>query len=930
METLKKNSIPMQSRSLILLGGFAVAATLIVFIWLFFFPNDQAQTLVPANGNAQAPSAGASILDQIFDALPTILGIGLIIWGTVVIDRIIVGQERAQGNDNTRLLFVLRSVIVLSAVSFATTLFGMLNFVEGSRSALGGEIVGWFISLGTTFGIQFIMLVISLELGERLVNLRPRVDDHLHQNMLNSRAVHQSRREGARKLLWLTLAAFCFAVSAVGLQLVSLADLQRWVQGLLNGQSSPQFILGAFFFLFGLVALRLGNIVAGLWNPVTLIFLLFVYGGTLAVSSLFSFDSYYSLFRTQEDVETSRTAIVQERTSEIRNTLARSLSDHLATLPNQAPVVANFNEVSEGIDNLQAKARQLAERFKQDAVSAERLREEEVQRLERLKRTAETRYQEERNRILSVLGEVEGVRAQVAQAETRVATLAGEREAAENRVKALRDNAERNLILARCEEEGLVDGICEGTSGTPSCGTKCEGFKNNARTLNFQADEAEKRVEAISADEAEAASALKNLRTQLQTITTEFEAGDEGEETPVQRRLKAAEEAYNTELERIDALIANVPVSARQSTGDVSAISTSFSKFRTNLTGETFGEFTGTCSGTRDGLIRIGADDTEIRAFECQPVVLANLATEMDRTREAQAQFQANCSNNFQVNTAADAPAKKSAEAIVQATRDCIAIADLGQPGVAKEAQALTSMESTYLSNSSSLRRSIADLGRRDIFATGAAAAAVFIDMLILVVGMLIAMNRPSPLYDNPLDPEVAEVERLILDTARFYAPDGEAATGLRRFVQYLENRDVEALDEFEGPEAIFYRATIDETAVVPADKQLVSKIKNIIPPRYQKIVNYKPQGAIAGQAMERRVSINQTIVAFMMRAAHSVAPPKRQGSALGAAFIDRDPSGLDRLIEERQKARGSSAPRKSPKEPNGPAPKASPQNLDN
>ncbi|MEM6619584.1 MAG: hypothetical protein AAF631_09805 [Pseudomonadota bacterium] len=880
-----------------------------------------------------------------------VVGVLGIAWGTVMIDRAIVSEERARPDGaSNKLLLVLRAAIVLSAVSFATTLFGMLSFVAGSSEDgdIGRQSVGWFISLGTTFGIQFIMLIIALVLGERLIGLRPRFDDKIHKEFDDL----EDDRPQNRNAVWLRvtlvpLAVLIGAVAAVMLGLFPAFDLDTALREV-NLDLVFRISVGILLALLALGLLQFSLAKTNLWQPLSLLFLLFVYVGTLAVSSLFSFDSYYGILLTESDQEQRKGSIIREDTTQMFITARTSLDQQMTNL-REGPLSDQIEEVVQGgIDALITNARNLEAEFERDA----RLQQDEQEALNTRidERIAALRTDRERDvaEALGALGQIETLRERVAILQARRDEAQADAAQTRAALQTVQENINNLRAWADCEELGRTDGVCElapiPMTGVPDCGSRCLGYRADATNLESVELPQAQRAAATAQERFEAAD------SELQTTTVRLEAAagsvqsTEGAISPAAQRARDISDRYDAQIAELEEQKSLGLVRAQQTGFDIGALSAAYAAFKSNPGPETLSSYDTTCRTTRDTLLRIGVQDASVREFDCQPAAMSTLATQANRVQNTIAAFDASCGSTTispasavtaalaaaqapgsvaptaeapegigrdtptapgtgnaeppasAVQTQTQPPAAISQSAanddaslrrIVDRTRACLAVANLGQTDVINANRALTELESTYLSDSPSIRRAVNDLVRGNGFAIGAASAAVFVDVLILFVGLLVAMSRDSTLYDNPLNPQVMDVEDRLSRTAAWYAPDQQEATGMRIFFQYLQQR---YLDGDEGRMGVasdeIYRTAIDPHAVRPEHKRLVNAVVNALPARYKRTVKFRPLASGGRGEAVPTTAINGTIVSYIARKAHQVP----EGGTIGEVYdLDAD-----------------------------------------
>lgn len=827
------------------------------------------------------------------DGLPYVAGVLLVCWGLWKVDKALVAEEMAKpsSGDRRRLIFALRASLVLSGVSFLTTLFGMFNFVSGSGTSLGQTISGWAISVGTTFGIQVILFVVSLTLGERLVALRPRFDDS-HNRALSNAAGRGAREhpesrfyEMSTKVIGLVSVTLLLLLAISAFGIFSLKDLWEAIKGLINGEAESQAWLGVAFILIAIALARFFGLMRSLWTPMILSFLFIVYLGSLAVSALFSFDSYYQIFQSDEDAMARRGAIVREETSakmQIANNAFIIAMDDLR----DGDVADRLNaEVEIGIDRLIQSASELEGIF-QTAFNDRIVRNQE--------RNAQidTQISALNDQLDSAIAAVVSVATDRSQVEAVIASITDEQDVARTRLenartqrRTIQDTILSNRARANCEEQGLTEGICEGSSGIPDCGTRCRAWKAEADRLE--------QVDLIRAEQAiaQAEEELEQLSGRLEAQRLNQLAGSTSPEDD-QARVAQIRARFQAQIDALEQSRPQLQAGAQETSGafDVTTLRTNYAEFISNPGDETLNGFVSTCRDVRDTLLGEGV--TDIQNFECQPASMVRFAQQATRIMQAEERFNQQCGDGTDDplvaqsstggaglnetdtalnNLSAPSDDLQDLRALVEQTRRCLEIANVGPATVRDAVSDLTEIISTYLGESSDMRRSIEDFRRASPFAVGAASGAVFIDMLILFIGFLVAMTRPSSLYDNPLDPEIQQIENNLNRIAAHYAPDNKTATGMRIFMSYLEERYIDpshARDGAANPENAF-RYAIDTDAVQSEHKQLVKAILSQIPLRYRQTKDFQPLSAGPNADAVPRTTINQAMVSLISGIAH-------------------------------------------------------------
>lgn len=874
----------------------------------------------------------SDLFGDMWNAIPYIVGVLLVLVGAWRVGQRILQDERSRlsTGDQSRMEFLIVAAVALSAVSFLTTLFGLFGFASASSETPGQQIAFWVISVGTTFGIQVILFVISLVLGERLVELRPRKDDAYHAGLQQTDRYSYGEDRPTATQRWMQSfglivgIVFGMLLLLIGLSAFGLVDLPgawRALLGQFTGEGQNSYVVGIVFAVLALMIFRVTGLIGSLWHLMVPSFLLFVYGGTLLVSSAFSFDSYYSLVQNSEDIATRRGNIVRDETTRLLARAEAALLDADRELREGVRGQALATQVEAGIDQLIESANQLEEAF-QRAVDLQIAQEQERSRQIVSQLTALKEQEDAELRVV------------VADASTRaglsatILALEGTQSAAQQRLESARESLvalNQDMLhkraLADCEEHGLNEGICEGRSGIPKCGPRC-------RKLRGQAD----RIEAVQIPDAQrqvaqAEANLEEITTRLSAENLRLIAASASPEENA-ARAEAIRERYARQREQLEKARANLGGGgdARAPTGafDVNTLRSDFATFYSNPNTDNLQSYVSNCQRVRDILLSESSTADMVRDFSCQPPSLLSFQAQHASILAARVEFQRMCRSD---QNPASAPANEGSgfapapplpvddvaapgamapsavvafnsndlvplRALAEHTRECLAIASgievmlTGGEGGGRLQGAendLIELSGVYLSEERDIRRSFADLWRGTDYAVATFAGAVLVDILILVLGFLVAVARPSVMYDNPFDPNLEQLEKDLGNIAAWYSSDRKPATGMRIFNSYLEERFIHPRGPHEpaNPELI-YRMTVNKDAVRPEHERLVTSILNALPPRYRQTVTFSSVASGTDKAEGWRTAINDRVVSMITSIAHQDPQSRQPGDEDG------------------------------------------------
>ncbi len=824
-----------------------------------------------------------SVFNTPLDYWMRAISLVMIIWGSMRLGhRMIVDHMDRLGRTDSGAVMMLAGAVALSGVSFATTMFGMAEFASQRGSQTGADgtgLVGWFISLLTTFGIQIIMLFIALRLGEQLVQMRPSVDEQFEAA---TPPVGEMRQALLRNILR--------AVPVLLLAPLAMVLLGVPFMALLEVLSAPETVTGldrvGVVAAYGLVVLAVA-IASGLlslsWAAGVGVLLAFAYVGTLAVSSLFSFDSYYRLVQDDSDVERRRIAIVEETTSSMLRDAETSLRNQIVALQESPDAQSVLSGVETLLDDLQRRKDEINQKLAEDAEAfVARL----GQRRDTLRAELQTRLAEKQEAIAALdTGDDsanEAIRART-EAETNLKTAQDALAALEEARDDARAEAATNETLAECERIGDNQSPgCEGTSGIAGERSAFTRFTNAAVAANARATRLENVDIPNAAAEVEIAERAFD-RAEARVAAAQ-PLSVEAVVAARQQALDRINERFDDRIEEIQNAIAALPTPEQAGRISLESLEEAFIRFKGNPGNASLAEWVSECTNVRQSLLEAESTAADIRDLVCRPVAMVDMAQQGDALRAAQQRFQGlgddgNPQDGALVCTSVGGLPSRTAEADVQAaldtlvdnTRTCLGIANRGQPEIEKLQGQLTELVSIYLGQNTDMRRSIEDLRRGSPFAVGAAAGAVFVDVLILVVGFLAALGATATQSHNPIRPNLDTVRDKLSKRAAPFSRDGTAVVPLQRFLSYLEPRRIHAAQQTDPNVAynMLFRFALNRAAVRPEDEALVKAIMAAVPVRYQRWMPFDYRMPDGQTVLEEREAISQSVVDIMFDLAY-------------------------------------------------------------
>lgn len=845
--------------------------------------------------------------------LPRFAGVAMVVVGGYYLGRKEIAEyDNAAGGAQNSVRWMIVGAVALSAVSFSTTMFGMAEFVSNQSGNAGATLVAWFISLGTTFGIQILMFYIAMTLGRQLVNARN-----------NVAAVHTGSRLKGRNLfhfsapqLWALIGAMILtALAALAMFPGLKTDLYSFgtgLAGLFSGTNDGESRVALSLVLLALAMLiLLGFGVFSLtWGRVFALVLLLVYLMTLTFSVLFSFDSYYRLLQDPEDAALRRVVIVEERTKDMLSSAQVSLQRASLELQNQSEAATSLREIQAVLDQMQARQSEVGKLLIDQQKQSLSLVDQRRANLQRALNAAATAFEEEKKRILQAVGD-SGL------AQERAATDQALREEADNLTSLQQQKAralalERRLIdlgtLIKCENEGtfLQFDICQregsgfknsAAQAADPCGVPVRGGKS--KTCLFieeqSARTSERQTLPSIADMDQAISTvqgqMETLQQRLETIDAQITEQDDNRSARYREQLDAATERYNSEIAALRTRFA-APEAGNPSGGAVSlaGLFVRLDALRRTPTTASLESWVNECTQVRTALVAANFDIAQ--GLECQPPALSLMADAGDGLATARTGFgAAACNNPFTATPRSEAnpDAADPVRQITRHTRNCLTIANRGQADVRASIRSLTELESVYGSDKRDIRRAVADLQRGSPGAVYAAIGALFVDLLILFIGFFAAHAASSAGNQNTADMTPDDVISILRGIVLNHSEDGTVQTGFKQFLRHIEPRSlphrIGAPTERDRHEAMF-RNTLKIPDTDDPDITLVFAVLTSIPGQFQDEVDFTPiqkpgQSAANTGTEDRRPAIHDEIISRMNQAAASngTAPNARPGT---------------------------------------------------
>ncbi len=791
---------------------------------------------------------------------PATIALGIILLFSFMLGRRALGsadsfdlQERDKTRQ-TRMNMALWAVLALSAVSFSTTLFGLAEFLS-PKDGGGSELFAWFVSGGTTLGIQGLMLIMSLILGEQIMQLRPLASDMIHDSV-----ERQSRRDKnviEDIILWLSNTDTWRMLGGLGMAYLSYLIYQNgsievpYLGKFLEfgrGLSLPLIILCLASLYFLVKAGTLGRS----WNTAIILFLSFVYFGALAVSSLFSFDAYYRYLQSEDKQATSNRTVLESETNRLIAIAGNHYDDYIASQKEALNQDADFIALNSSITNLISGSKQYSQHIRdeldktQSDLEAQRrkvkqaraLEQQELSNLQQKKGAAELKVQENerlkkqyKEDLKRQHSSVQPVRDELAQLQT-----------------ALEEKKRE-----RAKEETGVDG-------------RQSGKGPKWRVLNKEVEAQEKYIAQIQTDLNGKERLVANTRQKLNNIERDLQIA-KGDVSQTSSQLVSFEPAQGTTMpSTMSAGLSSLENQRQQiSSLNVDQVSTSLKRFTDSYSERDYQTYLDQCGNIKNILLKVTQDasgqaDKSITDFECKPSTFELKAKKLINLVQKRASYEERCikalvdgkspSANTSTTTAkveapkTDGAAESSTtsqgasdplvglvakeQTQIQNrlldTKSCLNIMNAPTQEQEDFSAKIVQLEEEYSTGGHDIRRSINNLQRGEKFAVGAGAGAVFIDMLILVVGIILAMLTVSRFHDDPHNPRADQLELDLVNAARVSDPDHDPNKGIQTFFSYIQTNS----DSSSAMKDSFFSQQIDIAKVANEDRYLVEHLLNV------------------------------------------------------------------------------------------------------
>lgn len=714
-----------------------------------------------------------------------------------LLGRALLRESFEDAGSNTRYRTALNAALILSGLSFFTTAAGLYEFTEPETNAWNVQIVSWILSFATTAGVQILMLVLALELGDRIVRLRPMHVSKTNGLGANGHAVpHGVRMVGSQDAAKVIVAVVLLAIATSFLGLWSIKGLFGAVGDVYSGGEQPRFLLAAVFGAIGLALLAHLGWIGNLFSHAILAFLAIVYAGTLMVSSLFSFDAYYKFVQSEEQIKLEAKGIVGDETAKAIVTAKTVLDEELI----RAGETLESSDVTEGLragirelvlrsDEFKAQIQSQREELLAEAEDEIARLQDRTEELEKQKAAARDGLNKKRADVIKKGGQIRVLEEQLPSFDGRIKT---QREVADK----ARQEAEAQKLEAEAQASGL-DGRNAGE------GPLYRAAKRQAERLEKIAREREGELKKLTAEKSNVEgqiSTLKNEITALQEDITRAEAA--ATTTSISTDTPTAADTQKVIENRIREIEAS---RASINAADASALSTSLEVLLSNPTQANRDAYLTECAGLKKVLLDVKADVETVSGFSCAPSRFSGLVA---RVFDLQARVKAYeiAPNAAQpaADGAPDAPQTPTAatrscddgvtrldtsEALLLARR-CVETVGADVPGQSAISRNLSLTESIYTKPGYDIRKSVINVTRGEPYAVFSAGFALFIDLVILFSGIYIAVSKPSPFTEDPNRPIAHQIERNMLRMAVRFDNGGSGQAVLRRLADLIAPRD--------------------------------------------------------------------------------------------------------------------------------------------
>lgn len=670
------------------------------------------------------------------------------------------------------------TALVLSTVSLATTFFGFFKFVsaQDATSAVTGAVTGEspifpiFLAFGATLGIQLLMLVMALQLGDALVERfkatqrlksnagqRPNPATRERLGVEQPDAVGSTVNRLVQAGLLVLFIGFVF-VAANGLGILDISEIVAVLQGIVNENFNPTEVsFSVRVLLVAVVVIIAARMLLARrsWFKLMSDLFLVAYLGALFVSWLFSFDSFFSVIQSSQTAQIERDAIVIEETSEILAEASRELEGRTnaqTTRLGSDVVTAPIDEITGALRvALNSSADELA-RETQINMNAKINELSEAER--RLSDLESDRDQE--------AGEIELRSRAVATADTDLAGLTEQEETLRSSVNALEANVAKlrqEVREFRREEEAQRRGVGDRASG---CGPLCTAARESAQKAEADLDFEEGQLEAQRA-------ALSDVSSRTRTINRALAEGSEDAINRIQGDVDELDDEIDkqkAEVRRLEAELNGLRTASPNAQTRITEVDEASARFKTNPREITLAKFKEVC-----------ALSTKLESYvgpSCNVATVQAAVDLLELDLARRTQFDAEC---------VPVLLPKTAKERVDATRDCL----LQVEASSSLNNQLTQLQSVFLTSRNDVRRAIVNLSRGSQFAVGAAIVALLIDIFILIMGITVSFNKSQSALRDPLDNSIDRVEEKLRIICREPEFGGSVQVAMVRFIRTLE-----------------------------------------------------------------------------------------------------------------------------------------------
>ncbi|MGQ0564665.1 MAG: hypothetical protein ACT4OK_06285 [Gemmobacter sp.] len=749
------------------------------------------------------------------DTVAQLLGMFVALAATVVFT-VLIWRKDKHFRQNVWLVVLLIATMVLTFVSFLTTMFGLLGLISDGTDAQAGTtaVFGYAVAFGTTFGVQFTMLVMAVLAGDQIARHMRMMPGAAHQAVLKDQKIDPDDppavpwRDIAGWLVFGVLVALVLAVSGLMRALYDsvlvMAGSARSGQG--YGRYGLAFLLAMAALVLFLALVNRRRFGGRLVTVLTLA----VYFAALSVSSGFSFASYHDLFQRGTDAEIRRVEIVRQDTSQLIIDAGDELTDWSVEYRADGDEIKAIRAVIEpGLDQLRVTANGAVDTLQTAAAqSAQKAAEDNA--------AAEKAIAEAQQQIKDLLAGVSNLTRAVTQAEAAETLVKNELAAHDAKITAAEGVLQASITERDAKKAEWDKELAE---GDPTTG-RVAGIGSVSRRLEREHSGLARTVEANE----EALRALREARLEIEARRTaattaadearRLAAGAAGGGVPadVQRRIDKLQSDISGLQTAIDR---RNPTVALASGVSADAATTAFAEFRETPTEATRSAFVTECESLTAALVTANFASPGGDNFSCNRPEFGTYLARLEANAAAIASFNETCTREARLaaeaGRAATAPAAPvvAADTLVKASidtaRTCLNLADVGSLQIRALSDRLIELADVYGGTGADIRRSVEDLKRGEFWAVAAALLALFLDVLILIVGAAMAFLRKVPLAEDPVDLDPAEIEERLLQFGRKHARSGDPGETFERIVALLQPGQALARQHKLGPEFMSY-----------------------------------------------------------------------------------------------------------------------------